>query len=177
MKNQYFILGIFLSSVMACSGSSSGDGDGDGDPMTNPDLTMVDDSVAPVDSDDLFTFLQDDAYDGYLAEPEIHRSEGPHGDVLTYINQRLAQSLSDRNEIHPVGSSAVKEFYNGTELSGWAVEVKVAEEGGGDAWYWYENFSADTNNPVADGTGERSCVGCHSQRPDFVVVLPRDFGL
>lgn len=136
------------------------------------------DVVPPTQPELLFSFLKENKYQDMVAEPAVHPSFGPHDDVRVFINQRLADSLASGAESHPLGAAAIKELYDDAgELSGWAVEVKVATTGGKDAWYWYENFSTETNAPVVDGTGETGCTGCHGFGTDFVTTMPSSFGL
>ena len=119
--------------------------------------------------EDLQPWLVDRAYEDLPAESEISASSGPHGRVRTFVSQGLSDSLAAGGD-HPVGVGAVKELYDGDEVSGWVVSVKVADESaGGDGWYWYEVFdtSADAT-PEVNGTGAGGCTGCHDGGRDFV---------
>jgi hypothetical protein len=59
----------------------------------------------------------------------------------------------------------VKELYgNGDTILGYSYWLKVEDTGGGDAIYWYERYNTST---FASGTGDGSCVDCHSGGVDF----------
>jgi hypothetical protein len=111
-------------------------------------------------------------YQDLAAESAPHASSGPHGRVRTFLSPGLATSLAAGNDAHPRGVGAVKELYDGDDLRGWAVEVKVADESaGGAGWYWYEVFgTAETSEPVVDGTAADGCTGCHGRGADYVRV-------
>ena len=111
------------------------------------------------------SFLEANAYGDWARESDIHGSDGPHfGDVLTFVNQALFESLEAGNDQHPVGAASVKELYgSGDDIIGHAVMVKVTD----DTWYWYE----DANGRVfADGNSVGLCEGCHSSGTDFVLT-------
>lgn len=130
------------------------------------DQSGGDPEVVPATADALFKYLQDRQYQTLPAEAAVHASTGPHGQVRTYVNTLLNDSLLSNNTSHPKGSASIKELYNsdGATLKGWAVSVKVDDANGdGKDWYWYEVFSTtDGSNPVADGTDVGLCSGCHS---------------
>lgn len=170
-----------------CIGTLTGVGctDDDDDPsvpdsgMVQPDAGMNDIDAPPADGDTvpsnaaaLFPFLQARAYDQFAVESGIHASSGPHGgNVRTFINDALADSLAAGNEQHPAGAATIKELYqsDGSTLNGWAVMVKTdADSAGGQGWYWYEIFSTtDSANPVVDGNGVGLCTSCHSSGDDY----------
>jgi hypothetical protein len=133
----------------------------------------ADDGAVPTAGVDLFKYLQSGAYKSFSHESKVHRSQGPHGNVITYVNPILEGSLKAQNEVHPVGAAAVKELYGGNnKLTGWSVSVKTqveSEEGKG--WYWYEIFSTtDGSRPLADGKGVALCTGCHAAGRDLVRI-------
>jgi hypothetical protein len=69
----------------------------------------------------------------------------------------------------------VKELYgSGSEVTGWAVAVKTAEESqGGAGWYWYEVFSTTSgSNPVAAAQGPNFCSSCHGNGGVDYVLTP-----
>jgi cytochrome c553 len=126
----------------------------------------------PITNDALFPWLQDHAYAHWYHEAEIHPSAGPHGDVLTYFNPILEQSMKSDNTEHPAGSASVKELYTNGELSGWSVMVKELDSSAdGMGWYWYTVTSAtDPSQIVASGEGASACLGCHgSGGKDFIM--------
>ncbi len=124
----------------------------------------------------VFKWLAARKYSNFAADSVVHPStSGPavHGDVRTFFNKKLAESMSQGNDSHPIGSLAVKELFKDNTLIGWALAIKSKEDSGkGDGWYWYENLSTtDSKNPVAAGMGHVSCVGCHAPGKDFVRTL------
>ena len=117
----------------------------------------------------MFSFLQSGGYQDMLAEPSVHPSAGPHGDVRVYFEDSLAVSLDAQAAVHPRGAAAIKELYNGSTLSGWAVVVKTGSGSDASDWYFYEIFSTtDGSSPVADGNGLPGCASCHSTGVDFI---------
>ena len=136
------------------------------------------DSAKPDDySQKLFAWLQKNAYKNYAAESAVHpSSSGPavHGDVRTFMNEKLDQSMRAGSGEHPVGSIAVKELHKDGKLYGWAVALKARKDDGkGNGWYWYENLSTtDNSKPVAAAIGHQLCVGCHSAGKDFIRTGP-----
>lgn len=138
------------------------------DASTTDDL----DALPPTDSaEQLEQWLVAGAYKGWLAESQIHASAGPHGgNVRTFVNAALAQSLADEAATHPQGAATVKELYGGgtDTIIGWAVMVKLApDSAGGDGWYWYERLDATV---YADDTGVGLCTGCHGGGADYVLT-------
>ena len=131
-------------------------------------------------SKQLFSWLQSGAYKRYPAETSVHPSSSGaavHGDVRTYMNRQLFESMRSRKDQHPVGSVAVKELHKDGELYGWAVALKARKDDGkGNGWYWYENLSvSDDSKPVASAIGHQLCVGCHSPGRDFIRSVKLDF--
>lgn len=115
----------------------------------------------------LLAFLQNGGYLEFEAESARHPSTGPHfGDVRTFVNPPLAQSLAEGAPAHPVGAAAVKELFgDGPAVRGWAVWVKLAADSAdGDAVYWYEIYDGTV---YADGAGVGLCTGCHAGGVDF----------
>lgn len=132
-----------------------------GDATAGSDGTGQMQMPPPTDGAALLTWLQAGEYLGWTSESAVHDSQGPHfGDVRTYVNDALADSLTAGSPTHPVDAAAVKELY-GTSATpqGWSVIVKVAEGEGGDTWYLYEYFDGTT---YGDAVGDGGCTGCHS---------------
>ena len=125
--------------------------------------------VVPSEGAALLEYLREGSYRGFAAESGPHDSAGPHfGNVQTYINDCLLESLSAGNEPHPQGAAAVKELYgeDGTVVRGWAVMVKVAGGTDADGWYWYEVFDG---REFANSVDAGLCVDCHaSAGPDGI---------
>jgi hypothetical protein len=127
----------------------------------------------PASGPELFQYLQSGAYKTFAHESKAHRSQGPHGDVIVYVNPILESSLKAQNTAHPAGAAAVKELVDGNnQLIGWSVSVKTqAESDEGNGWYWYEVYSTtDGSGPLADANGAALCTGCHSSGRDFVRI-------
>jgi hypothetical protein len=126
----------------------------------------------PTEDAALFAYLQAGRYRDFAAESGVHPSAGPHGNgVRSFVNAVLDRSLAEGNLSHPVGAAAVKELYDGgAALTGWAVEVKVADGAGGDGWYWYEVFSTTDGSRPISGVGNPICTGCHAEGIDFVRI-------
>jgi hypothetical protein len=138
-----------------------------------PAVAQEDSSLVPATRAELHKWLQAGKYKEFPHESEVHPSDGPHGDVQTYLNPILEASLKAGNEAHPVNAAAVKELYGSDgKLSGWAVSVKTqVESADGDGWYWYETFStADDADAAADGKGVGLCTGCHAGGTDYVTI-------
>jgi hypothetical protein len=77
--------------------------------------------------------------------------------VRIFVNDTLDASMKAGSASHPVGSSAVKEMYDGDgDLQGWAVMQKTqADSEGGKGWFWYEVTSTtDGSSPVGIGIDE-----------------------
>lgn len=131
----------------------------------------------PVAPAALQTWLATRQYEGFAHEAAVKSSEGPHGKVRVFVNPLLAESLAAGASSHPLGAAAIKELYaqDGTTLSGWAVEVKVAassDSGGrGKGWYWYEAFGTSASaTPEVSALGAAGCTGCHAEGRDYVTT-------
>lgn len=144
------------------------------DETTPPEGGACDVCDAPSESDAIFEFLTSGDYTGWDKESAAHASTGPHGNpVLVYLSPVLSASLAAGNASHDRGSAVVKEFLadDMTTVEGWAAWVKIeADSAGGDNIYWYENFSATNNSPVADSLGAGGCSGCHSGGTDYLLI-------
>ena len=156
------------------------------DAMTSAMATIFDptaetpkvDSAVPTDLGDLFRYLQEGSYKSFAAqESDKHPSAGPHTKVgwpvRVFMDPLINASLAAGNTSHPLGSSIVKEMYDGDgDLQGWAVMVKTSEDSaGGKGWFWYEVTSTKSgSDPVAAGNGVQLCQGCHFIGKDFVLT-------
>jgi len=156
------------------------------DAMTSTMATIFDptaetpkvDSAVPTDLGDLFQYLQKGSYKSFAAqESDKHPSAGPHTKVglpvRVFMDPLIDASLAAGNTSHPLGSSIVKEMYDGEgDLQGWAVMVKTSEDSaGGKGWFWYEVTSTKSgSDPVAAGNGVQLCQGCHFIGKDFVLT-------
>jgi len=136
------------------------------------------DSAVPTDLEDLFRYLKNGSYKSFAAqESGQHPTRGPHTNVgwpvRVFLDPTINASLTAGNTSHPVGSSIVKEMYDGDgDLQGWAVMVKThADSAGGKGWFWYEVTSTRSgSDPVAAGNGVQLCQGCHFIGKDFVLT-------
>jgi hypothetical protein len=114
---------------------------------------------------DLKTLVESGAYGGWKAEPAVHASAGPHGQVRTFVNDALYASMKAGNTAHPNGSIAVKELYSGGAINGWAVDVKRSD----GQWVFYEGFKPALNQYYFVGGGNL-CANCHQGGVDFVLL-------
>ena len=132
------------------------------------------DCDVPSEPEALLAYLRAGGYKSFGRESRRHPSTGPHGgEVLTYINPTLEDSLAAARSEHPVCAAAVKElFLGGDQVGGWAVFVKVREDSAdGAGFYWFETMSTDADAvPDYDGDGLSLCAGCHSAGADFVLI-------
>jgi hypothetical protein len=150
------------SLLFACSGTDRGDPlELDGDAAAGLDIPA---------GAGLQAWLGAGEYAEFPAESEVHASTGPHGRVRSFASPSLFESLSAGGGDHPRGAGAVKELYDGDDLRGWAVSVKIADDSaGGEGWYWYEVDGTGAGaSPAVDGTGADGCTGCHESGRDYV---------
>jgi len=163
-------------------GDDSGAGDADTDASAGSDTGADSDSGAESDSgadsdtgsgsdrpaevEAVLTAIEDESYTQWEAEPEPHPPIGnsPHGEVRTFFNAALAESMGAGNTEHPVGAAAVKESWADGEIAGHFVEVKVAEGTGEETWYWWSDLAG------VDDVGVQGCLGCHSAGVDYVTT-------
>ena len=120
----------------------------------------------------IFGWLQKKGYKDYKAESAVHPSSSGaavHGDVRTFVNDKLDASMRADNAGHLVGSWR-SELYKDGEMYGWAAAVKTRDDDGkGNGWYWYEVISKDDGSkPVAASLGNTMCVGCHAAGNDYI---------
>ncbi|GEM_PF-3818001 len=122
----------------------------------------------PMEADALGAWLAAGNYLDWSAESAVHASTGPHGTVRTFVNAMLETSLASGQSAHPQNAAAVKELYKGTDVVGWAVEIKVSPESNdGDGWYWYEEVNGKV---LVDGMGIGVCTDCHKKGMDYVLT-------
>jgi hypothetical protein len=139
-----------------------------------PDMEDAQEELPPRGHEAISEYLRQRRYSNFAVEPAIHQSSGPHGGrVLTFVNAPLEQSLRDGTASHPVGSASIKELYRDRdEVQGWAVSVKVTDQGGPQDWYWYYLLStASGATPSADGLGVPLCANCHSAGTDYLLTF------
>jgi hypothetical protein len=134
------------------------------------DASMSMDCEVPTEPEALLAYLKSGAYKTFPRESARHPSAGPHGgEVLTYLNPELADSLEAGNEEHPICAASIKELFRGNdEVSGWAVMVKNYDQSReGQGYYWYEILGTE-GAPDYAGQGLGLCVDCHASGSDYV---------
>jgi hypothetical protein len=142
-------------------------------PTSTP--TPPEDQMPPTNPTELLAWLETGRYLAWASESGAHPSGGPHfGQVRTYVNDALFQSLAAGSSSHPAGAAAVKELYgSGGPVRGWSVSHKVQPDSAdGDGWYWYERFRGTV---YGEGIGNPICTGCHGS--DFGSFRSKDFVL
>jgi hypothetical protein len=152
--------------------ATAGTADASTTASTSASTTGGEEALPPTDSAELLEqWLAAGNYRDWPAESQVHASEGPHGgNVRTYINDALAESLAGAAAMHPQGAATVKELYGGgtDTIVGYAVMVKLAPDSeSGDGWYWYERLNATV---YADGTGVGLCTSCHVGGADYILT-------
>jgi hypothetical protein len=147
---------IPLLLATACGGSGEDNG--------SPVIEGLDTSRTGVAS-----FVKERRYQGWLAEPAVRDSKGPHGKVRVFFNDVAVRSLRAGNEIHPRGTILVKELYspNGERLEGHALDAKVEDGQGKDTWLFFEGGLPDYEGAFY-GRGNPTCHGCHEAGKDYV---------
>jgi len=161
---------VATSSLFLLSCVRDGGATADATPTPGDALAEIE---IPVEPAALQAWLAAGEYRDLPAESARHPSTGPHGGgVRTFVTPSLAASLATPGGEHPRGAAAVKELYDGEELAGWAVSVKLGDASdGGDGWYWYEVFSTDPGAaPDYQGVGLPLCKNCHAAGDDFVLI-------
>lgn len=170
MPRSPLLLALLLA---ACSDDAA-----DTTTATDPPAGTTDATAPPTTGDDtgapgsppteeaaLAAWLAAGHYKGWPSESGPHPSTGPHfGDVRTFLNPALLDSLEAGNDAHPKGAAAVKELYGGgVDVKGWSVAIKDFDNStmqtAGDGWYWYEHYDG---NAYASSFGAGLCVGCHA---------------
>jgi hypothetical protein len=117
----------------------------------------------------LTSFLTSKGYAGWTAEPAIHATSGPHGaKVRVFFNEALVTAARAGTTPLPKGAATVKELYDANEtLTGYAIDLKIADGAGKDTWLFYEGFA-----PAYDqfyGVAHPTCHGCHESGKDYLL--------
>lgn len=176
IRNSLFSL-VLLGALPAC-GSDEATNRADAGNTAQVDATAAPQADAngateavPTNADALFAYLQAGSYEGFAAEPAVHASSGPHGQVRSFFNASLAASLTANENAHAVGAATVKELHSSQVLSGWAVMVKTGAGSTANDWYYYEVLSTtDESEVVADGAGVSLCANCHAGGTDYILT-------
>jgi hypothetical protein len=125
-----------------------------------PDASAPSTQLPPTQRAALEAWLAAGSYRSWRCEAREHAARSPGAHDVTRICSNDALSAAPDGPF-PVGAASVKELYEaaGGGVIGYAVAVKVASGGGGDAWYWYERSRGTV---YAAATGVALCTGCHS---------------
>jgi hypothetical protein len=164
MKRSRLDLGLIaaITCTAALLAACGSDGGGEGGESTGNAQTPPQGETA------VEAWLTKGDYKSWKCETAVHdaRSPSPHGFNRICVNDALAAEASGTGN-WPKGAAAVKELYDAADgpIVGYAVELKMADDsGGGAGWYWYERTAGGV---VADGVGDSGaaktiCVGCHT---------------
>jgi hypothetical protein len=101
-------------------------------------------------------------YKTWKCEAEAVLRRGAHGKNRICSNDALSKTTGDQ---YPVGSVGFKELYDGTQINGYALEIKKVAGTGPSTWFWYERLGTDV---YANSLGDSTCTPCHSKAKDFV---------
>lgn len=108
-------------------------------------------------------WLEKKLYTKWACEPSAHPRRPGSGHSANRICSNAALSAHGTGEF-PVGAASVKELYDSSGApSGYAMAVKQ-DQGGGEAWYWYELIgeSVVANGRGDSGSAKSICVSCHA---------------
>lgn len=110
-------------------------------------------------------WLDKKLYTKWACEPSAHPRRPGSGHAANRIcsNEKLSAHRPETGEF-PVGAASVKELYDSSGApSGYAMAVKQ-DQGGGEAWYWYELIgeSVVANGRGDSGSAKSICVSCHA---------------
>ena len=152
-----------------CPGTSAGcPGTSAGCPGTSAGCPSAE---RPAEVEEVLAAIEDGSYESWEAEPMRHPpgNGSPHpGEVRTFFNPTLAQSMGAGNTEHPIGSAALKESWQDDTLSGWFIEVKVAEGTGVETWYWWSDLA--NVDALGGDSSVAACTGCHAGGIDYVTT-------
>lgn len=157
--------------VLAVAAAMAGCADGPdtvGDALDDPQLP-------PRGQVDLLDWIDAGHYLAWRCEPAPHpaRPGSGHGANRICSNDALvAAAEAGGSAPFPIGAAAVKEIFSSSgAIRLYAVYRKVAATSDGYSWYWYEG---DGDSNYANGVGDSTCTGCHSNAPrDFVFTVVR----
>jgi hypothetical protein len=96
------------------------------------------------------------------ADPHDARPKSPHSKNRICSNTKLSENATDN---YPVGAATVKELYQGSDITGYAIMLKIKAGTGGDSWYWFERLGGST---PANGPDDSTCTGCHASGKDYI---------
>lgn len=149
---------VLALAAAACTDPGAGSYDDD---LMNP-------QVPPRGTVDLQAWLAQGHYQQWICEPAAHpgRAPSPHGPSRICNNDALHAAAAGA---FPVGAAAVKELFDGSMVTSYAVARKITAGEGGGRWYWYEG---GPDKIFANSEGAANCVSCHTQAArDFVFTI------
>jgi hypothetical protein len=115
-------------------------------------------------------WLASDGFADWDAESDVFPTS-EFGAARTYFGARLAASKRGGETEHPLGATAVREFYaaDGQTLTGYAYLTRATREDGPGAWFFFESYDlAPSGTPQVAELAAPTCAGCHQAAPDFV---------
>ena len=142
--------------ILVCCGCGAEDVSTDTGPGTDPAAIQA--------------WLVGDGFAEWDAESDVFATSD-FGAARSYFNADLARSKQAGQRAHPVGSTAVREFYaaDGQTLRGYAYLTRVTDEAGASAWFFFETYDLSPDgSPQVAAAGAANCAGCHQAAPDFV---------
>jgi hypothetical protein len=112
-------------------------------------------------------WLTTGVYKAWKCEAAPHAGTGssPHGTVRVCSSPSISATTTGS---YPVGATSVKELYTGSNITGYALGVKVTEGAGASTWHWYETING---NVVANAVAAGACEGCHSKASNDRVFI------
>lgn len=162
------VIRIFLILVTVAFINSCKDDDDDPVPVPTADEALFDEVTASG-----YTFYQG----GNILPAD---SASPHGSFKLRLNATAQAALDSTGELptggtFPTGSILVKEVYNGTTLSLYAVMKKdPSNTNSGQGWLWAEYDTDGATNFSVLNKGN-NCTSCHSSTPNRDLVRTFDF--
>lgn len=126
----------------------------------------------PSSPEAMHNFLLAGQHHGWHGESEVFKSDLGDAGARVFLNDILWKSLAAGNDVHPVGSAAVRELYKPDfeTPAGFGALVKTQETGqAGAGWYFFETFQMEPGQPFSQSAqGAPGCVQCHQEGVDFV---------
>ena len=126
-----------------------------------------DDAVDATGGSELLQRVQDEDYRNWRRAPGWESrlpsvASGHGGQLDIYVNDRVGAFLQNRGQVSafPVGSTIVKDVWNGSELHAIAIMDKRD-----DGWYWAEFNGASDVSAAGHPVG---CLNCHRGGVDYV---------
>ena len=160
------LLGMLVVALSACGALPVSDAGVESDAGQSVSLPDGGAEALPVTLSELKAFALSGAHRQWVHEAAPHASTGPHsGQVQSFFNPVLAESLKSGQATHPIGSIVVKELSSGGRITGYAVDVKRTD----GQWVFFEGFDPAYNQYYFTGTANL-CGNCHQAGVDFVLT-------